>query len=403
MHELEQWFEAMARIGMAEGGGFLRASYTQEESECYNLLSQWMEQAGLTVRRDAVGNLWGRIEGSTDAPPIVTGSHMDSVRNGGNYDGVVGVLGGLRAVRDVVQKYGKPRIPLEVVAFTGEEGSRFSIGLMGSHGATGSLDPVVFDSVTDAQGISLGEAMKAVGLDPSRAGEAVHGPIGAYLEMHIEQGPVLEQKNIPIGIVQSIVGCRQFRVTIRGEAGHAGTVPMAMRKDPLQYAARAITRFPGIATNSGDGVITVGNITAKPGADNVIPDEVVFTVDIRHPLEQVKQEMAQAVREVCEEEAHPGGREVGWSPFPNNPATAMNTGLQNLMRQACDKLGYNAISMPSGAGHDAINVAKLGKVGLLFIPCKNGRSHCPEEYAKPDDIMRGVSVLSECIYALAYT
>ena len=403
MEELKQWFDAMAQIGAAPDGGFYRGSYTQEEQEQFKLLSGWMEESGLTVNRDAAGNLWGKAEGSCPhALSIVTGSHTDSVRNGGNFDGIFGVLGSLAAIKSLIQEHGQPRIPLELAAFTGEEGSRFSIGLMGSHAVAGSLDEKSFREKTDANGVGVTEAMAQVGLDIDRISEAKHGNIGAYIEMHIEQGPVLEAAGLPIGIVDSIVGTQQFRVTIHGEAGHAGTVPMANRKDPMVYAARAIARFPEVAKNTGNGVITVGRIWTKPDAENVIPSEVTFTVDLRHSVERVKQEMAVAVKSICEEEALPSGLEITWVPFPNNLATRMSPELKALLEEACQKLGYPHNTMPSGAGHDTLNMVKLGNVGMLFIPCKAGRSHCPEEYASMEDIIKGVEVMKYCLYKLAY-
>lgn len=403
MEELKQWFDDMSKVGAAPDGGYYRGSYTPEELEAYRLLSGWMDESGLTVSKDAAGNLWGKAEGScTDTLSIVTGSHIDSVRNGGNYDGIFGVLGSLMAVKRLLRKHGQPRIPIEVVAFTGEEGSRFSIGLMGSHAVAGSLDEKTFREKTDATGVSIADAMKEVGLDVNRVGEAKRGKVGAYMEMHIEQGPVLESAGLPIGIVDSIVGTQQFRVTIHGEAGHAGTVPMANRKDPMVFAARAIAKFPEIAKNSGEGVITVGRIWAKPDAENVIPAEVTFTVDLRHSDESIKQEMAAAVKEVCEAEAAPSGMEITWIPYPNNLPAAMTPELKMLLTNACEELGYQYINMPSGAGHDTLNMAKLGKVGMLFIPCKGGRSHCPEEYASIEDINKGVQIMELALYKLAY-
>lgn len=403
MEELKQWFDAMSKVGVAPDGGYYRGSYTPEELEAYQLLSGWMGESGLTVTKDAAGNLWGKAEGgSPDTLSIVTGSHIDSVRNGGNYDGIFGVLGSLMAVKRLLRKHGRPRVPIEVVAFTGEEGSRFSIGLMGSHAVAGSLDEKTFREKTDAKGISIADAMKEVGLDVTRVGDAKRDEIGAYMEMHIEQGPVLESAGLPIGIVDTIVGTQQFRVTIHGEAGHAGTVPMGNRKDPMVYAARAIARFPEIARNSGDGVITVGRIWAKPDAENVIPSEVTFTVDLRHSVESIKREMADAVKAVCEEEALPSGMKITWTPYPNNLATEMTPELKELIEKACQELDYPYNHMPSGAGHDTLNMVKLGKVGMLFIPCKAGRSHCPEEFASMEDICKGVDVMEYCLYKLAY-
>ena len=405
MEELRQWFEILSAVGTDPAGGFYRGSYTPQEQELCRLIGGWMKEAGLSVRRDAAGNLWGRAEGSGQGKeelPVVTGSHMDSVRGGGNYDGIYGVLGGLTAVKELLAEHGAPRRPVEVVSFTGEEGSRFSIGLMGSHAATGTLKKEDLYEKTDPAGISVAEGLREVGLDPERLEEAAHGPVGAYLEMHIEQGPVLEQKKIPIGIVDSIVGTQQFRVTMYGEAGHAGTVPMNARRDPMVYAARAIARFPAVAANSGDGVITVGRIWARPDAENVIPGEVSFTVDLRHPCEEIKQEMIRTVRAICEEEAAPGGRPVGWTAFPDNPATAMDPELKKRLSDACGALGLPCLAMPSGAGHDAMNMAFLGPVGMLFIPCRGGRSHCPQEYASFEDMRRGVDVLKETLYHLAW-
>lgn len=403
MKELKQWFDSISKIGALPDGGYYRGSYTQEELEIQELLTKWMEKSGLTVRKDAAGNLWGRIDGEFEnAPPIITGSHIDSVRNGGNYDGIFGVLGGLAAVKRIIEEKGKPIIPIEVVAFTGEEGSRFSIGLMGSHAVAGSLDEDDFKTKTDVNGITIAEAMSKVGLDANKIKDAVRDNVGAYLEMHIEQGPVLESSGLSIGVVDAIVGTQQFRVTMYGEAGHAGTVPMANRKDPMVYASRAIARFPEIAKNTGDGVITVGRIWAKPDAENVIPGEVSFTVDLRHPVEEIKQEIALAVKSVCEEEALPGGKEIGWLEFPNNIATSMDDKLTELLEDACKNLGYSYKKISSGAGHDTLNMAKLGKVGMLFVPCKDGRSHCPEEFASIEDMNKGVEVLKSCLNKLAY-
>lgn len=403
MQELKEWFEAFSKIGQLPDGGYYRGAYTPEETEQQRLLTLWMKDSGLTVKRDAAGNLWGTVEGSNpNALPIVTGSHTDSVRSGGNYDGVFGVLGSLMAVKMLIKEHGKPKIPIQIAAFTGEEGSRFSIGLMGSHAAAGTLDKTTFAGKTDAAGVTASEALAAIGLDINKLDEAYHGELGAYLEMHIEQGPVLEEKGLPVGIVDSIVGTQQFRVTIHGEAGHAGTVPMANRKDPMVYAARAIERFPEIAKATGDGVITVGRIWSMPDAENVIPREVCFTVDLRHPNEEIKQEMVKAVKAVCEEEARPSGKPITWVPFPNNIAIAMDQQLKSMIVDSCNELGYPYITMPSGAGHDTLNMVKLGKVAMFFIPCEGGRSHCPEEHVKFDDIIKGVELMKKCIYHLAY-
>ncbi len=404
MSELQSWIDALGRLGATGAGGVFRGSYTTAEREAHDLVSGWMREAGLRTWRDAVGNLWGRVDGTlAGALAVVTGSHLDSVRNGGNYDGPFGVLGGLLAVRDLVGRHGPPKVSVEVVAFTGEEASRFPLGLMGSRGVAGTLDRRLLDHVRDDAGLTVAEGMRQVGLDPDRIPEARRRDIAAFVEMHIEQGPVLETASVPIGIVQSIVGIQQVRVTVRGRADHAGTTPMGLRRDALLGAARMIACFPDVAARAEGGVMTVGRIAALPGSSNVVPETVEFTIDVRHQVEAVKRQMVDGARAMCEEVAVAAALGLDWKPaLPGSEAAPLSDRIRALLRRSCEAEGLRYLEMPSGAGHDARSMAALCPTGMLFIPCKNGRSHTPEEFALATDMDTGVAVLSRCLYRLAW-
>ncbi|MBI4506991.1 MAG: M20 family metallo-hydrolase [Chloroflexi bacterium] len=404
MSELQAWIEALAQVGATGDGGVFRGALSREEQAAHELVAGWMRRAGLSTRRDAAGNLWGRVDGTRPgAPAVVTGSHLDSVRNGGSYDGPYGVLGGLIAVREVVHRHGPPTRPLEVVAFTGEEGSRFPIGVIGSRAVAGRLGRQHVDTMADDAGVTIGGALRRAGLDPDRVGEARRSDIAAYIEMHIEQGPMLEAQGVPIAVVQGIVGTQRVSVTVHGRADHAGTTPMSMRRDALVGAARMITHLPDLATRFGRGVLTSGRIAAFPGSTNVVPERVEFTIDCRHPEEERKQEMLAAAKAICEREGAALGLGVTWRlPAPGHPPVAMSEQIQALLRASCRELGMRYMDMFSGAGHDAQMMASICLAGMLFIPCRDGRSHTPEEHATAADMEAGIAGLARCLYKLAY-
>ena len=274
---------------------------------------------------------------------------------------------------------------------------------MGSRGVAGTLDRHLLDQVRDDTGLRVAVGMRQVGLDPDRIHEARRRDIAAYVEMHIEQGPVLETAGIPIGIVQSIVGIQQVRVTVRGRADHAGTTPMGLRRDALLGAARIIARFPDLATRAAGGVMTVGRITALPGSSNVVPETVEFSIDIRHQVESVKRQMVEAAQALCEEVAAAAALGLDWKPaLPGSEAAPLSDRIRDLLRRSCEAERLRYLEMPSGAGHDARSMAGLCPTGMLFIPCKNGRSHTPEEFALTADMTAGVTVLSRCLSRLAW-
>jgi allantoate deiminase len=274
---------------------------------------------------------------------------------------------------------------------------------MGSRAVTGTLDRRRLDEVTDDQGLTVAEAMRQLGMDPDQIDAARRADIAAYLELHIEQGPILEKDGIPIGVVQSIVGIQQVRVTVHGRADHAGGTPMDMRKDALVGAARMITRISELAARTDGGVMTVGRISALPGSANVVPETVEFSIDIRHHVQEVKQGMLQSAQEACEEIAAAAGLGLEFKPLlPGSEPVALADRIQALLRDCCRELGLRYLDMPSKAGHDARNLALQCPTGMIFIPCKEGRSHTPVEYASAEEMERGIAVLSRCLYKLAY-
>lgn len=401
---METMVETIGKIGSTVGGGVFRGAYSLEEARALEQLARWMKELGLRTSYDAAGNLWGRIDGTaTDGHAIVAGSHVDTVRNGGNYDGIYGILAGLLSVSRLLRLYGRPERPLEVVAFTGEEGSRFPIGLLGSGAVVGTLKRDTLESIVDDSGMTLAEAMRQSGLQPDRIGEAHRPDIAAFLELHIEQGPVLESMGIPIGIVQSIVSIEQVYVTVSGRADHAGT-PMTLRRDALLGAACMIDLLAEIGRRSNGGVITVGRISGFPGSRNVVPNRVEFSIDVRHTEDAGRREMIRFAKESCERISSDQGLDLIWSPDMLANAAGLSAQLIKLLKDSCEEEALEYLEMPSQAGHDAISFALNGvPTGMLFIPCREGRSHSPAEFASPEDMEKGIRVLSRCLHKLAYS
>jgi len=292
----------LALIGKQETGGVTRLSFTAEERAAKEQVRAYMTAAGLTVREDAVGNLIGRREGrNPDAPVVLIGSHLDSVYNGGNFDGPLGVLAGVEVLQTMAEQQIITEHPLEVIAFTDEEGARFSFGMIGSRGIAGRLTYSDLQH-RDREGITIAKAMREAGLDPQRIGEAVRpsGSIKAYVELHIEQGNVLESRNLSVGIVSGLAGPLWLKMVLEGEAGHAGTTPMGMRRDPLAAAAAVMLAIEEEAGKTGTAVGTVGQLQVQPGGINIIPGKVEFSVDLRDVDERVRDQVESAIRQRAE-------------------------------------------------------------------------------------------------------
>lgn len=404
LQQLLSWIDQLGELGIEPGIGRWRRAFSAADTRAVELITGWMRAAGLTVRRDAAGNLYGRRAGKlTGARVVATGSHIDSVKNGGKFDGVLGALTGLAAVSHLLETHGDPVMPLEVVAICGEEGSRFPGGFLGSFGMVGRLDDAELGK-RDLQGITMAEAMCAAGLDPGALPGAVRTDLGAFVELHIEQGGVLDRKGIPIGVVTGIVGLKFVRARVTGRPDHAGTTPMDLRSDALRGAMEIYleaTRF--VERAGGASVITCGNIAVSPGATNIVPGLVEFTIDLRDADAGHLQWLYDEVYAIARRITASRGLGLDWDVFNDVPPVPCAPHLSEAIRAACGALEIPFLDMPSGAGHDAQVLAQLCPVAMLFVPSVDGRSHCPDEHTRPDDIHRGASVLAETLYRLAYS
>ncbi|WP_419956359.1 Zn-dependent hydrolase [Neobacillus niacini] len=393
---VESHIDTLSTFTATPGKGTTRLTYSPEDLQARRYIKKKMEEYGLTVREDGFGNIFGKLEGTLkDAPSVLVGSHFDSVPNGGSYDGPAGVVAGLEVAALFAENKLTPKYPLEVIALVEEEGSRFGGGLMGSRGMVGLLDEEGFNSLKDKDGIYAVDAMKKIGLDPSLPKKRDPKTMKAYLELHIEQGPILEEKGIPIGVVEAIVGLTQLEVTVKGQAGHAGTTPMDRRADALVTAAKMIAQFPELAAAEGEGtVVTTGRLNVFPNGANVIPDRTVFTVDIRSGKEENVLNVIQKVKDIAGFYSKQG-IEVSVEQLLYIQPKEMNKDIVTLLKRKTSELGIPKCSINSGAGHDAMVFSDFTNVGMLFIPSKNGLSHCPEEWSDSRDIANAVQVLYE--------
>ncbi|MFP7168610.1 Zn-dependent hydrolase [Terribacillus sp. 7520-G] len=393
---IEKHIEALEQFTATPGNGTTRLTYSKEDLQARTYIKEQMEASGLTVAEDGFGNIFGKLEGTApDAPSVMIGSHFDSVPNGGAYDGPAGVVAALE-VAELFRKNGlKPKYPLEIVALVEEEGSRFGGGLMGSRGITGLLSEADFNSLRDRDGISAAEAMQRIGLNPSLPKGRDPKTMKAFLELHIEQGPILEEKNMQIGVVETIVGLTQYEVTVKGQAGHAGTTPMDRRADALVTAAKIISQLSGLAVEEGNGtVLTTGRLHVFPNGANVIPDKVVFTVDIRAGKEESVQNVIAKMKECLD--LHQGnGIEVQSEEQLYMQPKLLNEKIRTLLKDRSSACNASYCSINSGAGHDAMVFSDFTDVGMLFIPSKAGLSHCPEEWSDSRDIAKATEIFYE--------
>ncbi|MCL5257046.1 MAG: Zn-dependent hydrolase [Chloroflexi bacterium] len=396
--------ERLAAIGADAAGGTSRFTYTPEYVEAKDLVTGWMKEAGLTVRTDAAGNTIGRIDGrNAEAPAVLLGSHIDTVQNGGRFDGPVGVLGAIEAVQLAVESGILFSHPVEVVVFVEEEGGRFGSSLLGSRAMMGQLPEDILQR-TDKNGVTLAQAMKGAGLDHERLHDAVRQPadISAYLEMHIEQGTVLDSLGRRVGVVTDIAGPFFLNLTIRGRAGHAGATPMDRRQDALVAAAEIISAAESMARESSSAlVMTVGRISVKPGAINIIPGEVVMSVDIRDVDKGRRDNAAAALRHRIGEICLSRGVECRVEELLNVPPVPLSARVIGAIATACRELGLPEKRLVSGAGHDAQVLAQFVDAGMIFLRSKNGISHAPEEWTDKEDIHWGTEVLYRSLLALA--
>jgi allantoate deiminase len=359
------------------------------------MTAQWMRDAGLRVTEDALGTLRGRIG---DGPRLLIGSHLDSVIDGGNYDGPLGVIAGIVAVAHFG---GKPPIPIDVLAFGDEEGSRFPSTLSSSAACAGQFEPETL-KLADREGITFADALKAYGKNATDIPKAAYrrDDVKGYVEVHIEQGPLLEAENQPLGVVTGIVGQSRWRVTVLGEAGHAGTVPMTMRRDALTGSAEMALVAEHIGRAGTQMVATVGRIEALPGAGNIIPGRVDFTVDLRCMDDKLRLAAVKRFEDGARKIAAARKLDVSFEHFHAVDAAPCDEKMQGTLAAAIGDVGGRDIRMPSGAGHDAQMMARLCPSSMMFVRCKRGISHNPAEYCAPADMGIAIAALIRFIERL---
>jgi allantoate deiminase len=399
--EMKHLVETLGAIGEQPDGGIIRHVYDPAWVAAQRQLAAWMREAGLAVREDAVGNLFGRLEGESPRT-VMTGSHFDTVRLGGRYDGALGVLSAFAAIR-ALKKIGKPKRSLEVVALCEEEDGRFHGNYWGTRGILGLIDPAELDGLRDEAGISIGDAMRQVDLVPETYKDAIRTDLDAFIELHIEQGRILFDEGSPLGVVDTITGLYRFKVTVEGRTDHAGTTPMDLRRDSLQAALQMAAEMTHIVEQVGrPAVITNGWWDVQPGAWNIVPGLVHFSVDLRHPDEATKQRLAAAVRERGEDIARQRGVSVAYDVVSDILPRDMHPDVKAVLQAAADSSEVHWIPMISGAGHDSQVMATGVPTGMLFVPSVEGRSHSAAEYTSPDDAARGATVLATALHRLAF-
>ncbi|MBO1550739.1 allantoate amidohydrolase [Yersinia pseudotuberculosis] len=380
--------------------GLTRVYLSPEHLRANRQVGEWMQAVGMQVWQDTVGNICGRYEGrQPDAPAILLGSHLDTVRNAGRYDGMLGVLTALEVVGYLHRHQQRLPVAIEVIGFADEEGTRFGITLLGSKGVTGRW-PVEWLNTTDADGISVAQAMVRAGLDPMDIGQSARAANAfcAYLELHIEQGPCLENAGLALGVVTDINGARRLQCQFTGLAGHAGTVPMGQRQDALAGAAEWMCAVEALTAAQGEHLVaTVGTLTCLPGAVNVIPGQVRLTLDIRGPKDRGVNDLLTRLLAEAEAIATRRGITFAAEGFYRIKATACDSALQQCISQSISQVQGRCLALPSGAGHDAIAMAECWPVGMLFVRCKGGVSHHPDESVTSSDVAVAIQAYLEAV------
>ncbi|HSE00973.1 MAG TPA: Zn-dependent hydrolase [Burkholderiales bacterium] len=392
----------MARIGAIPGNGVNRAAFSREDIAARKTLISWARARNFAVAVDAIGNLFIRRAGADPhAAPVMTGSHMDSQPRGGRFDGIYGVLAGLEALEAIEEAGLATRRPIELVAWSNEEGGRFPPCTMGSAVYTGAKPLLEFLEVTDNEGIALRDALaQTLAATPGTEKRELNAPAAAYIEAHIEQGPLLEQEGKTIGIVTGIQGLRWFNVELFGETAHAGTTPLGPRKDALREAIAAINALHELTRDAADTVrFTVGRMLVTPNSPNSVPSHVLFSVDVRHPDPATIARLGNAVEPTVRKAARRCSVKV--TPTLHDDPCVFDRAVVDCVERAAQALGLAHRRMPSGASHDAMYLARVCPTGMIFVPCEKGISHNEAENAHPADLAAGARVLTATLLDLA--
>ncbi len=370
-------------------------------------VAAWMQSAGMTIQHDAIGNLIGCYEAhSAGAKTLLLGSHLDTVRDSGKYDGPLGVLIALACVEHLHQRRERLPFAIEVIGFADEEGLRYHCPYLGSKAVTGTFDPQMLH-LTDAKGIPMAEAIRAFGADPDP--QALQTPrwqrsnLLGYCEVHIEQGPILEAHNLPVGVVSAIVGQSRIHVHLTGKAGHAGTVPLSQRHDALCAAAEFILEVETLARSLPGLVATVGQVDVQPGASNVIPGQVTLSLDVRHHDDSVRQQTCRQLEKRVRQISLARGILSTWQLLGEHSSVPCVPHLTQLLKQSLEEMGYPLFVLPSGAGHDAAVLSELTAIAMLFVRCQGGISHHPAESVTASDVAVAIKVLERFLQLLSET
>lgn len=394
---LKQHLEELAEIGKIGETGVCRLAHSKEDRQAVEIVKGWMEDAGLTARIDGFGNLIGRLEGSEpELPILILGSHIDSQPYGGRFDGTAGALGAIEVVHSLKENGITPARTIEVICFSDEEGSRFNKGIFGVRGLAGMIEEGELER-KDKQGMTRREALKEFGVEPDLSKSPVYqkGDIAAFLELHIEQGPVLENVNKPVGIVSGISGPIWLTVTLEGFAGHAGSVPMKMRQDALLGASDIITKFDRLVKTEGTDttVGTVGSMQVFPNSRNIIAEKVEFTVDLRDIDLEARTRLEEKLYKIIEESAAEYKLKVDIKEDTRSEPRYCADWIKAIMKEEDGKLGLDSPTLMSGPFHDALIMSYISDYGMIFVRCEKGISHNPLEFAEMDDIEKGVQLL----------
>ena len=403
---IERYIMTLAEHGAHGETGVWRPVYSEAWFAAQRQVEEWMQEAGMSTRWDAVGNVWGRVEGSEDAGRgvILTGSHIDSQLPGGRYDGALGVITPILAVQELVRRFGRPRRSIEVVSFCEEESSRFPTAHhWGSRAVAGAISAEDLETVVSYDGEKIGDVMREAGFDLDAIPDIKRDDIDIFIELHIEQGPILEQAEIPVAVVTGITGIRHYHITLQGRADHAGARPMDTRCDPMAAAAEIISTVINTAHRMGrPAVTTVGRMNVEPNGAAIVPERVHFTIDARHPDPETRALLyarhEATVREVCERR----NIEFSWSDGAEQPPRLSDPELIATFVKAAQEQGINHTTMPSGAVHDANRMAGFTRMVMLFVQSKDGRSHTPDEFTYPEHAADGVSLMAAGLHKLAY-
>lgn len=399
-------FEEISKFGALEGGGITRLAFSKEEKEAREYLKSLVLGAGLSYREDEVGNIFIRFAKGTNPnlESVSVGSHLDSVPSGGAYDGTLGVMAGLEAIFSIKESGVSIKHPIELIVFACEESSRFKMATIGSKIITSKFNKEKLHELKDKSGISLFEAMENFGLKPRDLERAIlkSNTYKSYIELHIEQGPVLENKNIPVGIVTGIAAPIRYELSILGRADHSGATPMNMRKDALVTASRVILEINSLAKEYKTAVATAGYANAMPGVMNVIPGSCVIGIDIRdideNSLNELDIRIKLAIDKICKDDEV----EYNLVNLARDTPVKLDNEIINLLENLAKELDIKTLKLPSGAGHDAMHMGSIaGKVGMIFVPCKDGISHNVKEEANFEDAFKACEILTHALINLA--